>query len=88
MVVHNLWREQQKWVRLFRVFIRKGYITQTLGNIYVAVVQVVIIYRSETWVMTPRIRRVMGGLHHRVIHRLTGRQPKRGRGGGWVYPSL
>ena len=46
MVVHNLWREQQKWVRLFRVFIRKGYITQTLGNIYVAVVQVVMIYRS------------------------------------------
>ena len=38
--------------------------------------------------MTPHIRRVLGGFHHRVALRLTGRQPWRGRDGVWVYPPL
>ena len=45
-------------------------------------------YGSETWVMTPRIGRVLGGLHHRVAHRLMGRQPRQGRNGIWVYPTM
>ena len=45
----------------------------TLGQIYLAVVQSVMLYRSETWFMTPQIGRVLGGIHHRVARRLTGR---------------
>ena len=43
---------------------------RTLGSIYVVVVQAVIIYGSETWVMTPCVRRVLvrippqGGLRY------------------------
>ena len=37
---------------------------------------------------TPHIGRVLGGLHHRLARRLTGRQPWRGQDGGWVYTSL
>ena len=32
------------------------------------------------------MKRVLGGFHHRVACRLTGRQPWKGRDGGWVYP--
>ena len=45
---------------------------RTSGRIYVAVVQVVLIYRLDTWVTTPRIGMVLGGFHHRVAHRMTG----------------
>ena len=38
--------------------------------------------------MTPCIGRVLGGFHHRVDHRLTGRQTWRGRDGIWIYPLL
>ena len=34
------------------------------------------------------MQRVLGGFHHRVVRRLTGRQPQKGRYGGWVYPLL
>ena len=34
------------------------------------------------------MERVLGGFHHRVARRLTGRQPCIGRDGGWVYPPL
>ena len=51
----------------------------TLGGIYVAVVQAVMLYGSETWVVTPRIGRVLGVFRHRVDRRLRGIQPWRGR---------
>ena len=38
--------------------------------------------------MTPHIGRVLGGFHHRVDHRLTGRKPWQGRDRVWVYPLL
>ena len=34
------------------------------------------------------MKRVLGGLHHRVDRRLTVKQPWRVRDGGWVYPPL
>ena len=59
-----------------------------LGIIYVAVVHGVMTHGLETWVTTLRIGRVLGGFHHSVSHRLTGRQPWRGQDGGWVYPTM
>ena len=52
---------------------REGADARTLGYIYLAVVQSVMIYGSETWVMTPRIGRVLGRSHHRGAIRLAGR---------------
>ena len=37
---------------------------------------------------TLRMQRVLGGFHHRVACKLTGRQPWKGRNGGWVSPPL
>ena len=42
----------------------------------------------ESWVMKTCIGRILGGFHHRVARRLTGRQPWRVRVGRWVYPLL
>ena len=58
------------------------------GQIYLAVGQSIFLYGSEKWVMTPRIGRVLGGFHHKVARRLTGRQPRLGRDGLWIYHPL
>ena len=73
---------------LSRVLSRVGADARTLGRIYVVVVQAFILYRSETWVTTPHIGRVLGGFRHRVARRMTGQQPWKGRDSGWVYPPL
>ena len=57
-MVRNLHREEQKWARLSRVLVREGADARTSGIIYVVVVQAVLLYGSETWVMTPHIGRV------------------------------
>ena len=55
------------------MLVREDADTRTSGRIYVAVVQVILLYGSETWAMKPHIGRVLGGFHHRVALRLTGR---------------
>ena len=80
-VLRKLRKAQRKWERLTRLLSREGSDSWTLGQIYLVVVQLVMLYRSETWVMKPRIRRVLGVFHHRVARRLTGRKPRRGREG-------
>ena len=58
------------------------------GHIYLVVVQWVMLYGYETWVITPYIMRVLGGFHHRVDRRLIGSQPRQGRDGMWTYSPL
>ena len=54
-VVHNLRRAQKKWERLSRVLEREVRDARNLVIIYVVVVQAVLLYGLETWVMTPQI---------------------------------
>ena len=75
-------------MRLNRVLSREVEDARTSGHIYLVVVKLVLLYGSETWVLTPRMQRVTVGFHHRVAHRLMGRQPRKGRDGGWVYPHM
>ena len=67
---------------------REGADARTSGTFYRAVVHAVLLFESETWVMPPRIGRTLVGYHHRVIHRLTGRETRRQVDGSWLYPSL
>ena len=47
-VVRNLRRNRQKWAWLNQILSREGADAQTLGHIYLAVVQLVLLYGSET----------------------------------------
>ena len=69
-MVRNFWRARQKWVRLTWLFSREEADARTLVQIYLVVVQAVLIYGSETWVLTPSMKRVFGGFQHRVACRL------------------
>ena len=87
-VVRNLQCARHKWARLTRVLIREVEDAQTSVNIYLAVVQLVLLYGSDTWVLTLRMQKVLGVFQRRVDRRLTVRQPQKGGDGGWVYPPL
>ena len=77
-MVLNIRHDRQKWAWLTRILIREGADDQTPGHIYLAVVQLVLLYMSDTWVLTPHMKRVLGKFHQRVARRLTGRQPWKG----------
>ena len=57
-------------------------------NFFKAVVQQVLLFGAETWVVTPRMEQVLYSFMHGAARRITERQPRRGWDGKWFYPSL
>ena len=69
-VVGNLQKSWKKWARMLRVLVREGGICGCRGTLFKAVVQAVLLFGSNTWVMTPHMGQNLGGVYHRVSHRL------------------
>ena len=75
-MIRNLRKARKSWDRLSRILGREGSSPRVSGMLFKEVVQAVIIFGAEAWVMTPHIGRYLGGLQHRVAQRITGRQPR------------
>ena len=60
----------------------------SVGDFFKAVVQQVLLFGAETWVVTPRMERALSSFMHGSARRITGRHTKRGWDGKWFYPSL
>ena len=88
VVVENLQKSQKCWARLSQILWREGTYPWTSGTFYKDVVQATLLFGTETWVVSPRIGKTLGGFHHRVYHRLSVMSPRRGTTGMWVYPPL
>ena len=58
------------------------------GNFFKAVVQQVLLFGAEMWVLTLRIEQVLESFMHRSARRIIGRQTWRGWDGKWYYPSM
>ena len=50
-----------------------------------AVVQAVLIFGSDTWVLTPRLDKSLENFHHRAVRRIVVMVPKRQQDVTWVY---
>ena len=87
-VAGNLGKARKSWGRLQRIIIREGKNKRVSGNFFKAVVQQVILFGAETWVVTPRMERALNAFMHGAVIRITGRQQRRGWYGKWFYPSL
>ena len=53
-----------------------------------AVVQAVLLFGSETWLLTPQLEKTLEGFHHEVMRQMTGMGPKCQQDGTWVYKPI
>ena len=60
---------------LLRILRQGGVNTRVLGIFFNAVVQAMLLFGLEMWVITPHMGRDMEGFHQRVACRITQRQP-------------
>ena len=56
------------------------------GAIYKAVVQLVTLYESKSWVMTKEMLNILAGFRHQAAQRITGMTAKRRTSGECEYP--
>ena len=71
-LIYHVEKARKSWYQLDRILGREGADTRTSGRFYIAIVQAVFLFGLETWVVTPRIKRLLGCFHHRVARRLSG----------------
>ena len=76
-VIFNLQKAQKIWSHIYRILGRGGSYPIISGHFYLAVVQEILVYGTDTWVVTPIIGRLLGSFHHRVVIRLEGMKPQR-----------
>ena len=58
------------------------------GWFYVAIVQAILLFGAETWVVTPRVLQALEGFHHRAARQMAGMGGKRLVDGTWEYPPI
>ena len=88
VVAGNLVKARKSWRRLARILSREVADKRVSGTFFKAVVQHVLLFGAETWVLTPRIERDLESLMHGAACKITGRQPQRGWDVKCYYPSL
>ena len=87
-VVGTLRKARKSWERLARIMGREGSNPRVSGVFFEAVVQELLLFGSDTWVMTPHMGRALVRFQHKVTRRITWRHPNRWEDGGWEYPPL
>ena len=81
-------KARKNWGRLQGILSREGATKRVLGNFFKAVVQQVLLFGTETWVVSPMMERALSAFIHGAARRLTGIQLRKGRDGKWHYPLL
>ena len=84
----NLRKARQRWAQISRVLAREGASPKVSGMFYKAIVQSVLLYGVETWVISSPMLQALRGFHHRIARCLTGRQGWRLPNGTWDYPPV
>ena len=89
-VVGNLVKARNIWGRLAGILSREGADKRFSKNFFKGVEQQVLLFRAETWVLTPWIEQAVESFMHGAARRITGNQPRREGGGGgeWYHPPL
>ena len=71
-----------------RVLEKTGATVRSHEMMYTEVSQSVILYISETWVVTGEMLKVLEGFHHWETRRITGMTATLGANGKWKYPPM
>ena len=76
-VVRNLENVRAVWRRMTRILSREGAEPQVSGFFFKSVIQSVLLFGAETWIVNPCMGRVLGGFQDQVARRLTVQLPWR-----------
>ena len=68
----NTRNEKRQWELMAKVLTKTVATVLERAMMYKVVFQMVLLYRSESWVLTEEMLKVMEGLHHQVAWRIEG----------------
>ena len=81
----NLRKARRVWARILAVLRAENASPRVCGMFYKATVQNMLLFGSETWVLTPITLDRLEGFHGKAARRMTGKLPVLAHG-IWTYP--
>ena len=81
--IFNLQKARKICSRMSRILGWEDTDDRTPGCFYIAIVQAILIFGTETWVVTPDIGQLLGVFHHRLVRWILGKQSLRWEEGNW-----
>jgi RNA polymerase-binding transcription factor DksA len=84
----NLKKARMRWARVSKILKREGATAKSMGKFYLAVVQSVLLYGSETWVLSKKMKGMLESFHHGCARQMTRRfiRPDPENDGEWIAP--
>jgi hypothetical protein len=83
----NLKKARKSWGQVSRILRAENASPKVCGIFYIAIVQVVLLFGSETWKLSPLSLKSVEGFHIRAARCMAGKMPTKNPDGTWTYPS-
>ena len=84
-VFRNSEKVRVVWRRMVRILSREGAEPRVSRFFFKSMVQSVLLFGAQTWLVAPRMGRVLGGIQDQVERRLMGSIPQQRAEGKWEY---
>jgi hypothetical protein len=83
----NLEKARQKWGRIGRILSREQATPRIMATFYKAIIQAVLLYGSESWVLTKSMMQKLRSFHQKCARHITGRNIRLDpTTDEWIYP--
>ena len=89
VVMNNLKCARQKWAQIGKVLVKHGARSnpKVMAAFYKTIVQSVLLYGSESWVLTRQLEGRLESFHRRCARFVVGEHIHQNKDGSWTYPS-
>jgi exonuclease III len=86
-VEQNLRKARQKWGRIGRILSKESAKPRVMASFYKAIIQSVLLYGAESWVISQRTLSKLRSFHRRCARYITGMHIRENSDGSWTCPS-
>ena len=86
-VNQNVKKATATWGRICKILSKEGANPKVMATVYKAVVQAVLLYGSESWVLSLAMETKLQSFHRRCARYITGQHIRQNPDGSWTCPS-
>ena len=83
----NIQKARKRWSQVSQILVREGADSGTMAYFYKAIVQAVLLYGAESWVLTERTWKAVNSFHNRCARYIAGEHIRQRPDGEWILPS-
>ena len=85
-IERQLAKARSRWWRMARILKYEGANAKTMAKFYMATIQAILLYGSESWVLTKGHLRQLNSFHLRSVRYMTGKHIRKKNNDSWDYP--